>query len=178
MTSMDLQLIKIDTSHYWQKMPKKNRIDYRGKTYFDGYEKVDKFLSASVIKDHMDKKIVVAHSLINNGITENIVIDYNGTDTQRFYHRAQLLLREEGFINFTAFETTTPNHLHLYIHKGHTAIHEGYQIARAIASKLSKRVPSQWRIYPNDEIPPQFNILALPYEIYAKERGASWSKHM
>ncbi|MDP1784758.1 MAG: DUF1882 domain-containing protein, partial [Sulfuricurvum sp.] len=26
--------------------------------------------------------------------------------------------------------------------------------------------------------PLEYNILNLPYEVYAKERGASWSKHM
>ncbi|MCW1669163.1 DUF1882 domain-containing protein, partial [Campylobacter jejuni] len=24
----------------------------------------------------------------------------------------------------------------------------------------------------------EFNILILPYEVYQKERGSSWSKHM
>ena len=72
-----------------------------------------------VMKDHDEGKITVAHSLILPGDkVENIVFDYNGRMPERFWHRAQLLLREEGFINFTAYESKTPGHLHLYVHKG------------------------------------------------------------
>ena len=89
------------------------------------------------------------------------------------------MLREEGFINFTAYKTKTPGHLHLYVHKGHTTLQEGYQIAKLLSAKLQQKMPTtQWRMFPNPDLPPEFNILVLPYEVYAKERGASWSKHM
>ena len=109
---------------------------------------------------------------------ENIVFDYNGRNTDRFYHRAQLLLRDEGFINFTAYTTKTPGHLHLYIHKGHTELGEGKRLARTLSMKLSQVCPVEWRVFPNDDLPPNFNILTLPYGVFAKERGASWSKYM
>jgi hypothetical protein len=33
-------------------------------------------------------------------------------------------------------------------------------------------------MFPNADMPDEYNILALPYDVYGKERGASWSKHM
>lgn len=176
----DLRLIKMLTDHYWVKDPAMNeRIAFKGRTFYNKFRREDKMLTSSVIRDHMDKKIVVAHSLIRPGNkVENIVFDYNGRDPERFYHRAQLMLREEGFINFTAYRSATPGHLHLYVHKGHTTLQEGYQIAKLLSMKLSQKLPSQWKMFPNPDIPPEFNILTLPYEVYDKERGASWSKHM
>ena len=109
---------------------------------------------------------------------ENIVFDYNGRTPDRFWHRAQLLLREEGYINFTAYETKTPGHLHLYVHKGHTTLNEGYQLANKLSLLLSQRLVKEWRVFPTLDVPREFNILALPYRVYQKERGASWSKHM
>lgn len=51
------------------------------------------------MREHAAKKIVVAHDLITkDNKVENIVFDYNGFNAERFYHRAQLILREEGFI--------------------------------------------------------------------------------
>jgi len=47
-----------------------------------------------------------------------------------------------------------------------------------ISMKLAAKQPNQWRMFPNPDLPDEYNILALPYEVYAKERGASWSKHM
>ena len=130
-------------------------------------------------KEHAERKIIVAHSLINKlNKVENIVFDYNGRMPDRFWHRAQLMLREEGFINFTAYETKTPGHLHLYVHKGHTTVMEGCQIANKLSVMLSQKLPQEWRMFPTMDMPLEYNILALPYELYQKERGASWSKHM
>ncbi len=180
MTGMDMKLIKMVSDHYWLKKDSVvDKIDYKGRTFFNKYEKIAKPLNQQIINQHLKKEITVAHSLINRmGKVENIVIDYNGRDPQRFYHKAQLLLREEGFINFTAFETKTPGHLHVYIHKGHTTLQEAIQLGKMLSMKLAAKQPKQWRMFPTQDLPPEYNILNLPYEVYAKERGASWSKHM
>ncbi len=180
MYNVDIKLIKMCTTHYWQKKDLgSEKLEFKGKTYFNKFEKVDKPLTMQVMSDHQDGKITVAHSLIlPNQKVENIVFDYNGRDPERFWHRAQLLFREEGFINFTAYKSKTEGHLHLYIHKGHTTLHEGIHLAKTLSMKLGQRLPTQWNVFPNDQIPPEYNILTLPYELYQKERGASWSKHL
>jgi len=180
MNNIDTALIKIDTSHYWIKRDRiVQKIVYNHRTFFDKFEKVNERLSNQIIREHMARKITVAHSLINKyDKVENIVIDYNGRSTDRFWHRAQLLLREEGYINFTAYESKTPGHLHLYIHKGHTTFQEGCQLAKLISMKLAQKLPREWKIFPSSDIPREFNILTLPYKVYNKERGASWSKHL
>ena len=180
MTAMDLKLIKMVTNHYWQKSDSVvDKISFKGRTFFNKFEKIDKTLTQSVINQHLKGEITVAHSLVDSkGIVENIVIDYNGRDPERFYHKAQLLLREEGYINFTAFNSKTDGHLHVYIHKGHTTLQEAIQLGKMISMKLAAKQPKQWKMFPTDELPNEYNILALPYNLYAKERGASWSKHM
>ena len=180
MTAMDLKLIKMVTTHYWQKSDSVvDKISFKGRTFFNKFEKIDKTLTQSVINQHLKGEITIAHSLIDaKGIVENIVIDYNGRDPERFYHKAQLLLREEGYINFTAFNSKTDSHLHVYIHKGHTTLQEAIQLGKMISMKLAAKQPKQWKMFPTDELPNEYNILALPYDLYAKERGASWSKHM
>ena len=168
------------TTHYWQKSDSVvDKISFKGRTFFNKFEKINKTLTQSVINQHLKGEITVAHSLIDaKGIVENIVIDYNGRDPERFYHKAQLLLREEGYINFTAFNSKTEGHLHVYIHKGHTTLQEAIQLGKMISMKLAAKQPKQWKMFPTDELPNEYNILTLPYNLYAKERGASWSKHM
>ena len=165
MTAMDLKLIKMVTDHYWIKRDTVvDKLSFKGRTFYNKFEKVDAPLTQAVINQH--NKV------------ENIVIDYNGRDPERFYHKAQLLLREEGYINFTAYQTKTEGHLHVYIHKGHTTLQEAIQLGKMISMKLASKQPKQWRMFPNADMPDEYNILTLPYEVYAKERGASWSKHM
>jgi hypothetical protein len=180
MTAMDLKLIKMLTTHYWQKSDSVvDKISFKGRTFFNKFEKMNKTLTQSIINQHLKGEITIAHSLVDaKGIVENIVIDYNGRDPERFYHKAQLLLREEGYINFTAFNSKSDGHLHVYIHKGHTTLQEAIQLGKMISMKLAAKQPKQWKMFPTDELPNEYNILTLPYELYAKERGASWSKHM
>lgn len=179
MTIMDLRLIKIDTSHYYRfDESLMNKITHNHKVFFDKFARVGAMLSADIIKRHWNGEFIVAHSLIKNKKVENIVIDYNGADDAGFYHKAQLLLRKEGFLNWTAYKSKTRGHLHIYVHKGHTDLTEATLLAKTLSLKLEAAAPKQWRVFPNNEVPPNFNILVLPYEVYAKERGSYWSKHL
>lgn len=180
MVEMDLKLIKLQTGFYYvQKPGLGQRVTYLNRCYYDKFEKVNAPLSSTLIQKHWKKEMVIAHALIlENNKVENIVFDYNGRTPDRFYHKAQLLLREEGFMNFTAYESRTPGHLHLYVHKGHTELSEGYRLAKTLSMKLAQVLPNEWRVFPNSELPPFFNILILPYGVFAKERGASWAKHL
>lgn len=180
MQSIDLSLIKMIKSHYYVKTDQIiRRIEYKGRTFFDKFEQINEPLDLSVLKRHLNGEIIVAHSLISDtNKVENLVFDYNGRSPERFWHRAQLLLREQGYINFTAYKTKTNGHLHLYIHKGHTAFDEGCQIINKLSMLLKSKMIQEWRVFPTLDIPREFNILTLPYELYQKERGASWAKHM
>ncbi|WP_353663007.1 DUF1882 domain-containing protein [Hydrogenimonas sp. SS33] len=180
MYNVDTSLIKIVSDHYYIQRPSiVSKINYNGRTFYNKFERIDEPLTRMVMNKHADGELVVAHDLINRmDKVENIVFDYNGRNPDRFWHRAQLLLREEGYINFTAYETKTPGHLHLYVHKGHTTLQEAYQLGRLLSTKLATKLPREWRMFPTTDLPREYNILILPYKLYAKERGASWSKHM
>jgi len=183
MYNVDVNMIKIDKTHYFRYLGKvRERITYKGRSFFDKYERVDKPLTLQIMNLHSEKKEIIAHDLIRKDVrgeyVENIVFDYNGFDPERFWHRAQLMLREEGFLNFTAYKSKTEGHLHLYVHKGHTNLNEAYQVAKLLDQKLAQRLPRQWKMFPNPDIPREFNILNLPYEVYNKERGSSWARHM
>ena len=179
--NVDISMIKMNKKYYFEYKGKIiQKIVYKGRTFFDKYEKIEKPLTFQIMDEHIKRKKIIAHDLINRqrNVVENIVFDYNGTDPERFWNRASLLLREEGFLNFTAYNSKTPGHLHLYIHKGHTSLTEAIQLGKALSLKLSTKLLKQWRVFPTDELPSEFNILNLPYALYKKERGASWAKHM
>ncbi len=177
---MDLSLIKIVSDHYYIKRDKiVSKFEHRGRYFFNKFERINSPLDSRVMREHNERKIIVAHNLISKtDHVENIVFDYNGFNADKFWHRAQLLLREEGFINFTAYRTKTPGHLHLYVHKGHTTLNEGCQLASKLSMMLSSRMPTEWRVFPTLNLPREYNIMALPYEVFHKERGTSWSRHM
>ncbi len=180
MYNIDITLIKMITSHYFIKRDKiVNKVNHKNRLFFDKYEKIDSMLTRSIMNQYDDGKIIVAHDLINSrDKVENIVFDYNGRNTEKFWHRAQLMLREEGFLNFTAYESKTKGHLHLYIHKGHTTLQEAITLGNRLSAKLAQKLPKEWKMFPSNDIPKEFNILNLPKKLYQKERGTSWARHM
>ena len=96
----------MDTSHYFVlHSDLKNKVVHNGKVFFNRFAVVNSLLSADVVKRHLSGEITAAFSIIKDKKVENIVIDYNGTDDAGFYHKAQLLLRKEGFLNWTAYKS-------------------------------------------------------------------------
>jgi len=93
MYNVDTQLIKFVTDHYYIQRPNiVDKITYNGRTFYNKFERIDEPLTRMVMNDHADKKIVVAHDIINrHNKVENIIFDYNGRNPERFWHRAQLL---------------------------------------------------------------------------------------
>lgn len=172
---MDLSIIKMNMDHYWIKREGVvNKILFQGRTFYNKFERVNAKLSQTVIKQHTAGEIVAAHSLIDkHKKVQNIVIDYNGKNPERFYHRTRQLLLKENFENFTAYKTKTEGHLHIYIHINNSKLQEAIQIGKKISMKLAEKQPKEWRVFPNINIPNEYNILILPYEIYALEPDVS-----
>jgi hypothetical protein len=168
---MEFNALALNRDHYWLKKDAiVDTITFEGRTFFNKYEKVNRPLSDERINDHLAGKITIAHSLIfADDSVRNIVCDYNGKEPQRFYHWAKSVLKSLGFENFTAFETKTAGHLHLYIHCGRISLQEATQLGTMISQKLAEKIPKQWRFFPNDRLPRQYNILNIPYALYAQE---------
>ena len=85
-STTDLSLIKMVGDHYFIKRDKiVNKFTFRGRYFFDRFERVNATLGPTLIKEHLERKIIIAHDLLGrNNIVENIVIDYNGFDPERF----------------------------------------------------------------------------------------------
>jgi hypothetical protein len=168
---MELNALALNREHYWLKHDAiVDSITFEGRTFFNKYEKVDLPLSDNLIERHLAGEITVAHSLIYpDGTVRNLVCDYNGKEPQHFYHWAKSVLKTLGFDKFTAYETKTPGHLHLYIHCGKISLQEAMQLGTMISQNLAEKIPKQWRFFPSDRLPMQYNILNIPYALFAKE---------
>mgnify|MGYP001765940719 CR=1 FL=1 len=73
---MDMKLIKMINDHYWLKHDSVvNKIEFKGRTFYNKYERIDKTLTQAIIDQHLKGQITVAHSLINKfDKVENIVV--------------------------------------------------------------------------------------------------------
>ena len=54
---LDTKLIKMITDHYWvYNEGLSERVSFRGKTLYNKFERVDKMLTSTVYRDHLDGK--------------------------------------------------------------------------------------------------------------------------
>jgi len=175
MYNVDTQAIQLITDHYYIQRPNiVSKIAHNGRTFYNKFERIDTPLTAELMDEHARGNVTIAHDLIHpSNSVNNIVFDYNGRQPERFWQTAQFLLREEGFEHFTAYETKTARHLHLYIHQPNITLKEAYQIADTLSTTLATTLLKEWRMFPTKELPREYNILILPYKRYAKEQGVS-----
>ena len=158
-------LFPLVRDHYYLKHPKIiEEIDFKGHTYLSKYERVDDYLTDELITKHQDHKIIIATSIPVDA--PYIIFDYNGDNRELFYHKMRKILRQQGLDDFTAFESKTPSHLHLYIYCGAISAPQREELGKIISNKLEDKLQKQWRIFPNLGLPKAYNILNLHYDIF------------
>jgi len=124
------------------------------------------------IRYHCSGTITAAHSLIGDtGHVTHIVIDYNGSQPERFYHVAGKVLSDLGYNDLITFHSKTRGHLHLYIPVDKPALQEAIETGKIISKKLDEKMTKAWRVLPSDEVPDVYNILNLPFEAYTPFKG-------
>ena len=150
---------------YWVKHEKIfEQIPFKNRIFYSKYSRIAMPLDDQLVLRHLDRTITLAHSLIfTDDQIQNIVIDYNGSDAPKFYHHLKRQLYQLGINNFTPYRSKSPNHLHIYLHYEPMPLQKGLQLGKIISGKLSDKLASQWRIYPNVNLPREYHILNLPF---------------
>lgn len=158
-------LFPLIRDHYWLKHPKIiEEIAFDGRTFFSKYELINTHLSDALIAKHQAHKITIATSIPTDA--NYFVLDYNGEDKALFFHKISKVLRAQGLNEFTAYESKTASHLHLYVYCAGISAPQREELGKIISTKLEEKLQKQWRIYPNSGLPEAYNILNIPYEEY------------
>jgi len=158
-------LFPLVRDHYWLKHPKIiEEIAFEGRTFFSKYELINEHLSDALIAKHQAHKITIATTIAKDA--NYIVLDYNGDEKALFFHKVSKVLRTQGLNEFTAYESKTLSHLHLYVSCGNISASQREELGKIISNKLEDKLQKQWRIYPNSGLPEAYNILNIPYEEY------------
>ena len=158
-------LFPLIRDHYWLKHPKIiDEITFDGHTFLSKYEKINDYLSDELIEKHRKHKITLATTIPYD--SEYFVIDYNGAQRELFYHKVSKILRSQNLDEFTAYESKTPSHLHLYVYCGDISATQREELGKIISNKLEEKLQKQWRIFPNTGLPDAYNILNIPYNTF------------
>jgi len=160
---------RIVRTHYWLKMPSVvEKIPFENRTFFSKYRRVSASLSDALINEHHHQDHALAHSLIaDDGRVPHLLIDYNGSNPERFYHHAGKILGELGYHDLITFRSATPNHLHLYVFIDQSVLQKAFEQGKIINEKLMDKLTKEWNVLPSPNKPPEYAIATIPHERFS-----------
>lgn len=157
----------IDSSFYYIKRDYVvEKIEFRNRTFYAKFEKIGDQLNVKIIQDHLDKKITIASTLIKDGYTNNLVLIYNGDDGAKFYHTVKQLFLAIKIEKYYIFKGENEKHIQVFIPVHKMDLDEATKKLQVISKSLELKLPLEWQTLPNINLPIDYNIFTLPYEIY------------
>lgn len=159
--------LTIDDSFYYIKRDHVvEKIEFKNRTFYAKFEKISKILDKQAIKDHLDKKITIASPLIKDGYTNNLVLIYKGDDGAKFYHTVKQLFLALKIEKYYIFKGKSEKHIQVFIPVNKMDLEEATKKLQIISKSLEIKLPPEWQTLPNINLPIDYNIFTLPYEIY------------
>lgn len=155
-----------DSFYYIKKDYVVEKIEFKNRTFYAKFEKINKTLDKQAIKDHLDKKITIASPLIKDGYTNNLVLIYKGDDGAKFYHTVKQLFLALKIEKYYIFKGKSEKHLQVFIPVVKMDLEEATKKLQDISKSLEIKLPLEWQTLPNINLPIDYNIFTLPYEIY------------
>lgn len=158
-------LARLNRTHYYIKRASVvEKIVFENRSFYAKFERVDERLDGVVLSQHLKKEIIIAASLLDDGYTNLLVLEYKGNEPLRFYHTVKQLFQTLDIERFYPFEGKSEKHIQIYIPTEKISLHEAHKRLMEISDFLSLKLPVEWQTLPNETLPEAYNIVTLPYK--------------
>ncbi|CAA6822954.1 MAG: Unknown protein [uncultured Sulfurovum sp.] len=138
------------------------QITFNNRTFYSKFEKIDSNLNAILLEQHHKHQIILAVPLVETDFVNYIVIEYQQDDWNNFYSLVKHLLKSLDIKNFQAYRNTHKKRLQLFILREKTKLDDAYKEVENIKHLLQLKSKKSYKIYPNKNLPKNFNIITLP----------------
>jgi hypothetical protein len=157
----------IDKSFYYIKRDYVvEKIEFKNRTFYAKFEKIYKPLDKQIIKNHIDKKITIASTLVRNDYTNNLIFIYKGDDGLKFYHTIKQLFIALKIEKYYIFQGKSEKHIQVFIPVNKMDLAQASIKLEEISKSLALKLPVEWQTLPNKNLPYDYNIFTLPYKIF------------
>ncbi len=167
MKFFDLELI--DSHYYIKRASIVEKIIFNHRTFYSKFERIDDRLTPFIIQQHLNKEYIIAVPLIENNLTNYLVINYRGEENVRFYHLIQHILKKLEIDAYQFYEGDNKRELTLFIEVKDYTLEDADKALALISSALEKKMTQNWKCLPSSSLPARYNIITLPYKKYSLE---------
>jgi len=147
---------------YIQKKSIVEKVTFNNRTFYSKFKKYNMPLSSNLFEEHKNNEITLAISLIEEDIANYIVIEYQQDDWNIFYSLLKHLLKSLEIVNFQAYFNANKKLFQLFVPRKKTKIDLLYIEVENIKHLLELKSKKSYKIYPNKNLPKNFNIITLP----------------
>lgn len=158
-----LNLVFTADYFYLQKASIVERITFNNRTFYSKFEQQQGNLTATLRQQHQNEEISLAIPLIKaNNAIDYIVIEYQQKDWKAFYSLLKHLLRSLDITEPLAYYNDKKELFQLFIPKTNLDLEASYKEVENIKHHLELKSKKSYKIYPNKNLPKNFNIITLP----------------
>ncbi len=148
--------------YYIQKDLIVEKIKFANRTLYSKFKKVEEPPTSLLIKQHLQKELIVALPLITNNLVNYIVLEYEKEETNHFYHLLKYLLKSIYIEKFYTYQSIKEKHIQIFIPVKNMSIESVYKEIIKIKQILESNSSKRCKILPNRNLPINYNKITLP----------------
>ena len=140
------------------------KTTFNNRTFYSKLKKYPMPIDPTLLQQHHQAEISLSIPLIENESVNYIVIEYREEDWNAFYSLLKHLLKSLNIEHFQAYKNEKKNLFQLFIPQKSIALNLAYKKVENIKHLLDFKSKKSYKIYPNKNLPINFNIINLPNE--------------
>jgi hypothetical protein len=161
--SIELLNLKFTSDYFYiEQKSIVEKITFNNRTFYSKFKKCKTPLTPILETQHFNHEITLAVSLVEDGCVNYIVIEYHQKEWNAFYSLVKHLLKSLDIDNFQAYYDDQRECFQLFIPRKKLKLELAYQEVETIQHLLEVKSNKSYKIYPNNNLPENFNIITLP----------------
>lgn len=137
------------------------KVIFNNRTFYSKYEEYKMPISSELIEEHQNNEISLAIPLVENDLVDYLVIEYQQEDWKAFYSLVKHMLKSLNISDFKAYRNVYKELFQIFIPQNQISLEEAYKEVEGIKSILEFKSKKSYKIYPNKNLPKNFNIITL-----------------
>jgi len=162
---MQIKLLDLEfnTEHFYiHKTSIVEKVIFNNRTFYSKFQKITTPLTPNLLKQHQNSEITLAVPLVENELVNYIVIEYHQEDWSIFYSLLKYLLKSLNINDFFTYRNDKKELLQLFIPRERISLKDAYEEVENIKHHLELKSKRSYKIYPNRNLPKNYNIITLP----------------
>lgn len=140
------------------------RISFNNRTFYTKLKKYPIPITPTLLQQHHNHELSLSIPLIEDGHINYIVIEYQQKDWRTFYALLKNLLKSLNIDKCQLHNDSKTDRSQFFIPRDKLSLEESYEEVEKIKHLLELKSKRSYKIYPNRNLPIEFNIIHLPRE--------------